>query len=75
MTGAVMHVAKCATQPEHAQIKKRSWPHGEKGNQPRIRRALIRKRRGKKRGTEAPVVVARKAATEAEVEENNRASP
>jgi hypothetical protein len=37
-----------------------------------IRRALIRKRRRKKRGAEVPMVVARKAAVEVEVEENNR---
>jgi len=73
MTGAVMLVEKWATLLARAQTRKRSWPHGKRRKRPRTK-AQSRRRRRRRRGAEVPMAVARKAATEAEVEENNRAS-
>jgi hypothetical protein len=72
-TGAVMLVEKWATLLAHAQTRKSSWPHGKRRKWPRTK-VHRRRRQRRRRGVEVPVAVTRKAAMEAEVEENKRAS-
>jgi len=72
-TGAVMLVEMWATLVARAQSRKRSWPHRLTRRRPRTR-VQRRRRKRRRRGVEVQVAAARKAATEAEVEENNTAS-